>query len=170
MKVVLVMFKDGERREFPLKGNRTVIGRRQDAGLRIPTPDVSRQHCEVLLTPQMLTVKDLGSTNGTYVNGKRIAETKLAPADRLAVGPVVFVVQIDGKPAAIKPGDAVSAPPPAAAKAPAPAPKPAKAKADIDEDELFELDEGDLDLEDPISALEALSDDDEDDGKTRKSK
>jgi len=105
MKVVLVMFKDGERREFPLSEQRTIVGRRQDCGLRIATKDVSRQHCEFEVGGSV-ALRDLGSTNGTYVNGKRIAETKLKAGDRVSIGPVVFVLQVDGKPATITATDA----------------------------------------------------------------
>lgn len=105
MKVVLVMFKDGERREFPLAEARTIVGRRQDCGLRIPTKDVSRQHCEFEVGSGV-ALRDLGSTNGTYVNGKRIAETRLKAGDRVSIGPVVFVLQVDGQPANISMNDA----------------------------------------------------------------
>jgi pSer/pThr/pTyr-binding forkhead associated (FHA) protein len=150
MKVVLVMFKDEERREFPLEDERTVIGRRQDCQLRIPTKDVSRQHCAVLVESDTLVAKDLGSSNGTFVNGKRIAESKLQPGDRLRVGPVTFVVQIDGKPAEIQPDDAV---PPSLAE-------PSAGKAD--EEETFDLSEEDFDIDDIVALDEKSKDDDED--------
>ena len=98
MKVVLVRFKGGQRRELPLEGERLVVGRRPDCDVRIPTLDVSRQHCEVRLTDDSVKVKDLGSSNGTFVNGKRVADAELNPGDRLQIGPVCFTVQIDGKP------------------------------------------------------------------------
>ncbi len=150
MNVVLVMFKDDERREFPLEDERTVIGRRQDCQLRIPTKDVSRQHCVVLVENDALVAKDLGSSNGTFVNGKRIAESKLKPGDRLRVGPVTFVVQVDGKPADIKPDDVV---PPSLAE-------PSTGKAD--EEETFDLSEEDFDIEDIAALDEKRKDDDED--------
>ncbi len=150
MNVVLVMFKDDERREFPLEDEKTVIGRRQDCQLRIPTKDVSRQHCVVLVENDALVAKDLGSSNGTFVNGKRIAESKLKPGDRLRVGPVTFVVQVDGKPTHIKPDDAG---PPSLAE-------PSTGKAD--EEETFDLSEEDFDIEDIAALDEKKKDDDED--------
>ena len=156
MKVVLVMWKDGKRREFPLETEKTILGRRQECELRIPTKDVSRQHCALLIDDDALTVKDLGSANGTYVNDKRIAETDLEPGDRLRVGPVTFVVQIDGKPAKIKPEDAL----PASAAAAAIASDQDDEKTfDLGEAE-FDLSEGDFDLDD---VMEEISDDDDDD-------
>lgn len=105
MNVVLVFFKDDERRDFPLKERTSVIGRAPEAGLRIPLQDVSRKHCELVVTATGVTVRDLGSSNGTYVNGRRVAESPLDPGDVLEVGPVRFLVQIDGKPSTITPHD-----------------------------------------------------------------
>lgn len=149
MKVVLVRFKDGERREFPVTEETTVLGRRPECDLRIPTNDVSRQHCQLLLTDDELLVKDLGSSNGTYVNGKRIAETKLSAGDRLVVGPVVFVVQVDGEPAKISPSDASIEVP--TGQSPA--------AEGGGEGEVFELGEGDFDIDDAIADLGNLDED-----------
>ncbi|MDX2198482.1 MAG: FHA domain-containing protein [Phycisphaerae bacterium] len=126
MQVNLVMFKDEERRDFAVQGDRTVIGRKLDCDLRIPTGDVSREHCEVLSNGSGLRVRDLESANGTYVNGKRVTESPLKAGDKLSVGPVVFVVQVDGQPARITPHD-VKMPDIAAEEAPKVAAKPAAA-------------------------------------------
>jgi adenylate cyclase len=147
MNVVLVMFRDGERREFPLAADQTVLGRKQDCGLRIPTRDVSREHCELTIKGDTLHAKDLGSSNGTFINGKRIAEADLKPGDELKIGPVNFIVQIDGEPAKIEAPDSRSS-------------AVATAGPD-DEEETFELSEDDFDLDDPMSALEAEEDEDD---------
>lgn len=128
MQVNLVMFKDEERRDFAVQGDRTVIGRKLDCDLRIPTGDVSREHCEVLSNGSGLRVRDLESANGTYVNGKRVTESPLKAGDKLSVGPVVFVVQVDGQPARITPHD-VKMPELAVEEAPKVAAKPAAAVA-----------------------------------------
>lgn len=99
------MFKsDGTRRDFPLKKARTVIGRKSTCDLRIPLTSVSRQHCEIVVddngTPQL---RDLGSSNGTFHNSNRVQKTELSAGDELVVGPVVFVVVIDGVPQDISP-------------------------------------------------------------------
>jgi predicted component of type VI protein secretion system len=100
MDVVLVMVKpDGERRSFPLNREMTVIGRREDCDLRIPIGDISRKHCRLVKDDGGVRVEDLGSSNGTYRNGERVQETMLEPGDHLRVGPVHFIVQIDGVPA-----------------------------------------------------------------------
>jgi len=164
MKVTLIMFKGGQRREFHLSGEKTVVGRRQDCGLRVPTRDVSRQHCEIVLEKGALVVRDLGSTNGTYVNNKRVAEAKLSAGDHLAVGPVEFVVQIDGKP------EKIEFPVAPARPAERPTPAPSSAADEVDTEEILDLDELDLDVEEPISAVEAVLDEDEEDDETGKKK
>ena len=100
MQVVLVMFRaDGERRSFSLPREVTVIGRREDCDLRIPLGDVSRKHCRFIMEDDTLRVEDLGSSNGTYHNGVRIQEAVVQAGDTVQVGPVAFVVQINGVPA-----------------------------------------------------------------------
>ena len=54
-------------------------------------------------------VKDLGSSNGTYINNGRVEEAPLQAGDRLAVGPIVFTVQVDGMPSEIAPCEAPAA-------------------------------------------------------------
>ena len=99
MQVVLVMFKpDGERRSFSVARDVTVIGRREDCDLRIPLGDISRKHCRLIKDGNVLKLEDLGSSNGTYRNGERIQETELSPGDTIQLGPIAFVVQIEGVP------------------------------------------------------------------------
>jgi pSer/pThr/pTyr-binding forkhead associated (FHA) protein len=99
MQVVLVMFRnDGERRSFSVVRNMTVIGRREDCDLRIPVGDVSRKHCRMVRTDDGIRIEDLGSSNGTHVNGQRVQESDLHAGDVVGIGPVQFIVQIDGLP------------------------------------------------------------------------
>ncbi len=98
--VVLVMFRpNGETRSFSLSRAETVIGRRQECDLRIPLSEVSRKHCRIAIDATGVRAEDLGSSNGTYHNGERVQEAALAAGDRLKIGPLTFVVQIDGEPA-----------------------------------------------------------------------
>src|SRR5687767_13462152 len=100
MGVVMVMFRpDGQRRSFSVARDMTVIGRREDCDLRIPLGDVSRKHCRLIKDGDALRVEDLGSSNGTYRNGQRVQQSELTAGDTLQVGPVVFVLQVDGVPA-----------------------------------------------------------------------
>jgi pSer/pThr/pTyr-binding forkhead associated (FHA) protein len=100
MQVVLVMFRaDGERRSFSIVRDMTVVGRREDCDLRIPLGEVSRKHCRLIKDGEAIKVEDLGSSNGTFHNGQRVREGTLAPGDTIQIGPVTFMVQIDGVPA-----------------------------------------------------------------------
>ncbi|MFI5378891.1 MAG: FHA domain-containing protein [Tepidisphaerales bacterium] len=100
IQVVLVMFRsDGERRSFSLPRTITVVGRREDCDLRIPLAEVSRKHCRIINENDTLRIEDLGSSNGTFVNGERAQEAALNAGDTIAVGPVTFVVQVNGVPA-----------------------------------------------------------------------
>lgn len=177
-KVVLITFKDGERKDFPLTAASTTVGRRPECGLRVATGDVSRQHCEVTVGSSVW-VKDLGSSNGTFVNGKRVAESKLNAGDVLGVGPILFVVQVDGKPEKIEePARPAATPAPSAGASPKAAAatggtstvKKPGPNQEIDEDDLFETSNDDFDLDDPLSALDMLDDDDDDDLPQKKKK
>jgi pSer/pThr/pTyr-binding forkhead associated (FHA) protein len=96
MNANLVLLKtNGTTRTFPLPGNVTVVGRQQECDLCIPLMVVSRRHCEINQDGGVLRVRDLGSRNGTLVNGKKIADAVLNPGDTLQIGPVSLAVQID---------------------------------------------------------------------------
>src|SRR5512133_2465588 len=100
MQVVLVMFRpDRSRRSFSVARDLTVIGRGEDCDLRIPLGEVSRKHARLAKDGDALHLEDLGSSNGTYVNGERVQESGLNGGDILAVGPLTFVVQVNGFPA-----------------------------------------------------------------------
>jgi pSer/pThr/pTyr-binding forkhead associated (FHA) protein len=102
--VRLFVFKsNGSAREIPLKPGRYVVGRQEDANLRIPLPAVSRRHAEIVVDDDSLTVRDLGSSNGTYVNGERIQEAQIKPGDVLALGDFQLVAQINGVPMEVTP-------------------------------------------------------------------
>jgi pSer/pThr/pTyr-binding forkhead associated (FHA) protein len=100
MQVVLVMFRaDGERRSFSIVRDMTVVGRREDCDLRIPLGEVSRKHCRLIKDGETIRLEDLGSSNGTFHNSERVREATLAAGDTIQIGPVTFMVQIDGVPA-----------------------------------------------------------------------
>ena len=65
-----------------------VIGRQEDCDLSVPSGRISRRHAEIGFLPdKRLVVRDLGSQNGTQVNGKRITEHALEDGDEITVGP-----------------------------------------------------------------------------------
>ena len=75
-----------------LPGGIKTIGRATGADFIVDAPLVSRVHCRLTaLAGGELEVKDLDSTNGTFVNGERIQTARLAPGDRLGVGRVELV-------------------------------------------------------------------------------
>ena len=102
---LLMVQKDGGSKEVPLRALPVTIGRGEDCKVRIPLASVSRNHCELLIDDDELMVRDLKSSNGTYVNKDRVTRRELVPGDLLAVGPVVFVVRIDGHPKNINPAE-----------------------------------------------------------------
>jgi len=104
MDVTLVMFKgDGQRKDFPTPGPEVILGRAEDCDLRVPLLSVSRHHCQITVSDQEVKVRDLGSSNGTYVNNQRISgDVSLMAGDRIVIGPIVFTVQIDGDPEEIQ--------------------------------------------------------------------
>ena len=79
---------DGDR--YPLLSAITVLGRDNTADVILDDPGISRRHTEIRVTsdgPHLVaSIRDLGSTNGTYVNGERITSQRLADGDRVNVG------------------------------------------------------------------------------------
>ncbi len=90
----------------------TSLGRHDDCIIRIKSSQVSRRHCELFDSDGKLIVRDLGSSNGTFVNGKRVmGQQPLKVGDELTVGAVTLRVATLGQPVAAthtpsgKPGD-----------------------------------------------------------------
>lgn len=80
----------------------TTVGRQEGCQLQIKSSQVSRKHCELFEKKGLLLVKDLGSSNGTFVNGKRVKDQLvLEPGAELTIGGVKFRVErVEGAPAA----------------------------------------------------------------------
>ena len=96
MKVNLILFKkDGTVMLFPLPSTVTVIGRYRGCDLCIPLMLVSRKHCELYIYQGKLTVRDLSSRNGTFLNGEKVDEAHIQAGDLLKIGPFTFGIQID---------------------------------------------------------------------------
>src|SRR5262245_42958136 len=101
MIVRLVLEKGGKRTVMQLRPPAAVLGRARGNTVRIPSADVSRRHCRLLLKDGLVTVEDLDSANGTFLNGRRIkAAEHVHPGDAIEVGPVTFVVEYELTPAA----------------------------------------------------------------------
>ena len=74
------------------------VGRAIASDLAIQDPTVSRRHAELELTGAGLRVRDLGSTNGTFLNGQRVSDAVAMPGSRLAFGKVDFEVREESAP------------------------------------------------------------------------
>lgn len=73
-------------RTYELKVDRTTVGRLEDNAFEIPEASVSSHHCEILLRGDQVIVKDLDSTNGTYINGQKVSESPLKAGQILRLG------------------------------------------------------------------------------------
>jgi pSer/pThr/pTyr-binding forkhead associated (FHA) protein len=72
--------------DFALKGQRVIVGRLASNDITIPDHNVSREHAEFVQEGNGWAIEDLGSTNGTYVNGEEIQSVRLREGDHIRVG------------------------------------------------------------------------------------
>jgi pSer/pThr/pTyr-binding forkhead associated (FHA) protein len=91
--VVLSVGMTGRTQE--LKAEKTTVGRVEDNSFQIAEPSVSSHHCEVLLRGNDVVVRDLSSTNGTYINGEKITEKVIKPGQILRLGQVEMRLETD---------------------------------------------------------------------------
>jgi pSer/pThr/pTyr-binding forkhead associated (FHA) protein len=82
-------------RTHELKVDKTTIGRLEDNMFQIAEPSVSSHHCEVLLRGNDVIIKDLNSTNGTFINGEKIAESPIKPGQILRLGQIEMRLETD---------------------------------------------------------------------------
>ncbi len=76
-------------REFDLREGENIVGREQDAAIRLDWPSISRHHARIIVSGDHATIEDLGSKNGTSVNGKRVRGTHpLGDGDAILFGTV----------------------------------------------------------------------------------
>jgi len=100
MDVNLVLLQQHEpKKAIAVTQPMVVIGRRKFCDLRIPVASVSRKHCRLHHEDGVFKITDLGSKNGTFINGNAVKDaTPINAGDVLTVGPVRLMLQIDGKP------------------------------------------------------------------------
>lgn len=90
-----VLVPSGGGDPIPLLGPMLVIGRRETSDIVLRFPNVSGRHCELCIVDGYWVVKDLGSSNGTKVNGTRVTEQRLEPGDKLAIAKHAFEIAYD---------------------------------------------------------------------------
>lgn len=82
---------DSKGRRLRLPDRPVTVGRGETADVRIPSSEISREHCRLTAEGDELIVEDLGSSNGTFVNGRPISRaTRLKIGDRVTFGPVTL--------------------------------------------------------------------------------
>src|SRR5580704_14376794 len=98
---VTLVFEAGPEagKSFKLSSPKTTIGRRKGEIL-IKDAEISGAHAEINVNSTKVQVKDLESTNGTFVNGKKLPGADLKDGDRLTLGQSKILVKIEGPPAA----------------------------------------------------------------------
>jgi pSer/pThr/pTyr-binding forkhead associated (FHA) protein len=85
-----------------LKAEKTTIGRVEDNTFQIAEASVSSHHCELLLRGKDVVVRDLNSTNGTFINGEKITEKVIKPNEILRLGQIELRLETDTAPATSK--------------------------------------------------------------------
>jgi Arc/MetJ-type ribon-helix-helix transcriptional regulator len=85
-----------EETAYPLSKQTTVIGRGENCDLRLADPGASRRHAEVHRGEAWVTIRDLGSTNGTLVNTKRVEQADLEDGDEITIGETTFTFRAAG--------------------------------------------------------------------------
>lgn len=92
----LVVIGGGERASHPVGDGETVVGRSASAGIRVNEPLVSSNHFKIVKRGDVFALVDVGSENGTYVNGVRARETELENGAQIRVGALTFYFAEDG--------------------------------------------------------------------------
>src|SRR5688572_16260848 len=82
----LVVLSTPRLRVVRLTAERTVVGRGDDATVQIDDPDASRAHAEVVREGDRFVLRDLGSTNGSFLEGRRVREAALCDGDLIRFG------------------------------------------------------------------------------------
>ncbi len=127
-----------------------LVGRHPECDVRLDSPKISRRHCCIALAYDRVILKDLGSRNGVRVNGELVDETRLQPGDEIAIGHLIYRLEVLAAPPAPVPLPLpAAAPPPPPPPTPAPAPAPQSPVAPpidlpalpISDDDLIPLDD-----------------------------
>ncbi len=110
MSAQLIPLKAGTAPAILLQRPVLLIGRHPECDVRLDVSTISRRHCCVALAYDRVMIRDLGSRNGLRVNGLLVDEAQLRPGDEVAIGPLLF--RLDVMAAAMTPPTPPSPPTP----------------------------------------------------------
>ena len=99
---------DADGRKVPIEET-LVVGRTSDSGLMIDDNAASRRHMEIKARPNTFVWKDLGSTNGTILNGAKMLAGELKNGDRIQIGETTLTFEVQGTPSDARPPEAPAA-------------------------------------------------------------
>jgi len=88
---------DGTEKKLEFSTKPLIVGRLPESEISVRYSFISRVHCGFAYANNEFTLKDLGSTNGTYRNGARVFECALSSGDKIQVGNTTLVFEIDAK-------------------------------------------------------------------------
>jgi predicted component of type VI protein secretion system len=100
MASVVLSFSGREVKTYELDKPATVVGRDPGVDIVVDNLGVSRSHCQFLKRGDVFVIQDMNSSNGTYVNGKRVTEHNLNDNDQIVVGKYTLTYKAQGKAAA----------------------------------------------------------------------
>jgi pSer/pThr/pTyr-binding forkhead associated (FHA) protein len=141
MKIHLVVLTPGksEGKVIPITLSQFLIGRDPQCQLRPASQSISKRHCALLVRGGKVFLRDLDSTNGTFVNEQPVkGEVELHHGDKMKLGPLLFGVHIEAAPSVSNPTPAPPTQAPAAKKPTTPPPKKPAAEA-VDDDSVAAL-------------------------------
>lgn len=145
----LIPIEKGRSPAIALQRPVLLIGRHPECDVRIDLPKISRRHCCLALAYDRVLIRDLGSHNGLRVNGRLVQEARLHAGDEVAIGPVIYRLEIEAvRPAvpnasparpAPTPQKVAERPPPTASRPPASVPISPDSEMDLVPLEDFDL-------------------------------
>ena len=94
---LIILYPQTQFKQIALEKGTVTLGRGQDADIRLDDELVSRKHCTLTFDGINVTVEDLGSTNGTFVDGQPVTRTVLDSDNRLQLGKMVMKVEFKDK-------------------------------------------------------------------------
>ncbi len=98
------LMHENDVREYPLKDETTTLGRIATNDIRLPDEMVSGHHAKIIRFQSNYFIEDIASTNGSFVNGRRVRKCVLKDGDKISFGPYRLIFQMDAEEFAHEPG------------------------------------------------------------------